>query len=104
MIARLWRGWTAREDADLYVDYLLATGMRASRETPGNRDAYILRRPDGDRTEFVTLTVWDSLEAVRGFAGDEVDRAVFFPEDDRYLVDRELTARHYEIIEAEPSG
>jgi heme-degrading monooxygenase HmoA len=99
MIARTWRGGTRSADADAYVDYLLETGIREYRATPGNRDAFILRRDEGDRTEFVTLTFWDSMDAVRGFAGDDVELAVFYPEDDRFLVDRETVARHYEVVE-----
>jgi heme-degrading monooxygenase HmoA len=100
VIARTWRGWTAVADADDYVDYLLATGIRGYRDTPGNRGAWILRRDDGDRTEFVTLSFWESRDAVRGFAGDDIDRAVFYPEDDRFLVERELRVHHYELIDA----
>ena len=74
--------------------------MRAYRETPGNRGAWMLRRDEGDRTEFVTLSYWDSLDAVRAFAGDDVERAVFYPEDDRFLVDRETRVLHYEIVSA----
>jgi heme-degrading monooxygenase HmoA len=99
VIARIWRGWTKTEDADAYVDYLEQTGMQAYRATPGNRAAYLLRREIEERTEFITLSLWDSLDAVRRFAGDDVDRAVFYPEDDRYLVDRETTAFHYEVSE-----
>jgi heme-degrading monooxygenase HmoA len=97
MIARTWRGWTRRDDADAYVEYLERTGMKEYRATPGNRGAWIMRRDDGDRTEFVTLTFWDSLDAVKGFAGEEVERAVFYPEDDRFLVDREVTVRHWHL-------
>jgi heme-degrading monooxygenase HmoA len=98
MIARTWRGWTRSEDADAYVEYLQRTGIKEYRANPGNRAAYIFRREDADRTEFVTLTFWDSVEAVRRFAGDEIERAVFYPQDDRFLVERETTASHYEVI------
>jgi heme-degrading monooxygenase HmoA len=54
-------------------------------------------REDGDRTEFLTISFWDSMDAVVGFAGDDVDRAVFYPEDDRFLVDREETVLHYTV-------
>jgi lactoylglutathione lyase len=101
MIVRIWRGWTAPEDADDYVAYLQATGIRAYRATPGNRAAFILRRTDGERTEFVTLTFWSSLEAVKAFAGEDVEQAVFYPEDDRFLVDRETTVTHFELFEPE---
>jgi heme-degrading monooxygenase HmoA len=99
MIARTWRGWTRREDAEAYVAYLEETGMKEYRATPGNRGAWIMRRDDGDRTEFVTLTFWDSLDAVKGFAGDDVERAVFYPEDDRFLVDREVAVQHWQLDE-----
>jgi heme-degrading monooxygenase HmoA len=97
VIARTWRGWTRREDADEYLAYVEQTGLSAYRATPGNQGAWILRHDDGDRTEFVTLSFWDSLDAVRGFAGDEVEQAVFYPEDDRFLVDREDKVTHWTI-------
>jgi heme-degrading monooxygenase HmoA len=93
----MWRGWTRREDAQAYAEYVDRTGIAAYRATPGNHGAWILRRDDGDRTEFVTLSFWDSLDAVRGFAGDDVERAVFYDEDDRFLVERETTVTHWQV-------
>jgi heme-degrading monooxygenase HmoA len=101
VIARIWRGWTRTEDADAYVEYLQQTGIPAYRATAGNRAAYILRRTEGERTEFVTLTLWRSLEAISAFAGADVEQAVFCPEDDRFLVDRETRVTHFEVIEPE---
>lgn len=98
MIARIWRGWTRAEDADSYVAYIEATGLKEYRETPGNQGAWMLRRLEGDRCEFVTLSFWDSLDAVRAFAGDDPEQAVFYPEDDRFLVERDLTVTHFEIV------
>jgi heme-degrading monooxygenase HmoA len=96
VIARIWRGWTTREDADAYLEYVEETGGRAARQTPGNQGFYVLRRDEGDRTEFVTMSLWESLDAIRAFAGDNLE--VFFPEDvDRFLVDREWFVTHYEI-------
>lgn len=100
MIARIWKGWTRTSDADEYTRYVLQTGMKEYRTTPGNRDAFLLRRRQGERTEFVTLSFWDSLDSVRNFAGDPVERAVFYPEDDRFLVDRETTVAHFDVVEA----
>jgi heme-degrading monooxygenase HmoA len=96
VIVRTWRGWTARDDTEAYLDYVERTGIAAYRATPGNLGAWTLTRSEGDRTEFVTLSFWESLEAVRAFAGDDVDRAVFYPEDDRFLVERETRVLHYE--------
>jgi heme-degrading monooxygenase HmoA len=100
VIARIWRGRTQASDAEEYARYVMDTGIKGYRATPGNRGAFILRRPQGNRTEFITLSFWDSLDSVRKFAGDPVERAVFYPEDDRFLVDRETTVSHFEVIEA----
>jgi antibiotic biosynthesis monooxygenase (ABM) superfamily enzyme len=70
--------------------------MRAARELPGNRGTIVLRRPLGAHVEFETILLFESLDDVRSFAGDDLDAAVFFPEDDRYLVERDLEVRHYE--------
>jgi heme-degrading monooxygenase HmoA len=67
--------------------------------TPGNEGAWVLWRRVDDRAEFVTLSLWESREAIVGFAGDDIERAVFYPEDDRSLITRELRVEHYE---AEP--
>jgi heme-degrading monooxygenase HmoA len=99
MVARTWRGWTRTEDADDYAGYIAETGLRAYRQTPGNRGAWIMRRDEGGRTEFVTLSFWDSLDAIRAFAGDDLERAVYYPEDDRFLVDREDRVKHWELEE-----
>jgi heme-degrading monooxygenase HmoA len=99
LVVRTWRGWTRAEDADRYVAYLRGTGLKEYRATPGNRGAWVLRRVDGDRCEFVTVSVWDSLDDVRRFAGEDVDAAVFYPEDDAFLVERELTVGHWVLLE-----
>jgi heme-degrading monooxygenase HmoA len=62
--------------------------------------AWVLWRPVGERAEFITLSFWESRDAIRGFAGDEIERAVFYPEDDRFLVERELMVEHYEVVAA----
>jgi heme-degrading monooxygenase HmoA len=98
MIARIWRGWTAREDAEAYARYLEEIAAPDSLETPGNRGFSVLHRPDGDREEFLTISLWESLDVIRAFAGEDIERAVFYPEDDRYLVERELTVSHFEYV------
>jgi len=98
MIARMWRGAVLRDDADAYAEYLANTGMPAYRSTPGNRGAWMLRRDNGDRSEIVTFSLWDSLDTIRAFAGDDIDQAVFYPEDDRFLVERDRTVRHFEVV------
>jgi heme-degrading monooxygenase HmoA len=98
VIARVWRGAVRAQDAEAYARYIEETGLAEARALPGNRGAYVLHRVEGELAEVKTVILWDSLDDVRAFAGDDVDRAVFFPEDDRWLVERDLTVRHYEAV------
>jgi heme-degrading monooxygenase HmoA len=97
MIARIWTGSVRRADADAYAAYMRSTGIAGYESTPGNRGAWMLRRDVENETVFVMFTLWDSLDAVKAFAGDEYETAVFYPQDDRFLVRRDLTATHYEV-------
>ena len=96
MIARIWRGAVRDADADEYVAYINATGIDEYRATPGNAGAWLLppaRRPDRDRH---VLAV-GSMDAVRAFAGDEPERAKYYPEDERFLVEHDDVVEHYEV-------
>ncbi|HSJ17796.1 MAG TPA: antibiotic biosynthesis monooxygenase [Solirubrobacterales bacterium] len=97
MIARMWRGAVGAEDGDAYAACMENTGVKGYAETPGNRGVYMLRRPLGDKVEFVMFTLWDSLDAVKAFAGDDHEAAVFYPEDDRFLVERDERSTHFEV-------
>jgi heme-degrading monooxygenase HmoA len=98
MIARIWRGVVRRDDADAYAEYIANTGMAEYRRTSGNQGAWMLRRDDGDRSEIVTFSLWDSVDSIRAFAGEDIDQAVFYPEDDRFLIERDRTVQHYEVV------
>jgi heme-degrading monooxygenase HmoA len=101
MIARIWRGAVRTEDADEYAPYIGETGLADYVRTPGNRGAWMLRRDLGELTEFITFTLWDSLDAIKAFAGDDYETSVYYPEDDRFLVERDRTCAHYEVTTAE---
>ncbi len=93
---RMWSGVVRTADRDAYVDYVERTGMAEYRITPGNLDAWLLTRDLGDdRTEITTVSRWESFEAITRFAGADVERAVFYPEDDRFLLERDDRVRHY---------
>jgi len=100
MIGRIWRGATKARDAESYLEVLARTGLPAYRSTPGNRGVLALRRvdPESDRAEFLLLTLWESEAAIRRFAGEEPERAVFYPEDDRYLIERGERVEHFEVV------
>jgi heme-degrading monooxygenase HmoA len=97
MIARIWKGAVARGDGDEYARYIEETGFAAYGATAGNRGAWMLRRDKGELTEFVTFSLWESLDAVKAFAGDDYEVAVYYPDDERFLVERDDTVAHYEI-------
>jgi heme-degrading monooxygenase HmoA len=102
VIARFWTGAVRRPDADAYAGYIRETGFAEYARTPGNRGAWMLRRDDGDRTEFITLSMWDSVEAVKAFAGEDIDAAVLYPEDERYLIDGASSVTHYDVVDEVP--
>jgi heme-degrading monooxygenase HmoA len=97
VIARTWRGWTSADDADRYAGYVNETGVQGLAGTVGNRGVYMLRRIEGNRAEFIVLSLWESLDAIKAFAGDDIEKAVFYPRDDNVLVEREWTCSHYDL-------
>ena len=98
LIARLWEGSTRAADADRYLEYLHRTGLREYQRAPGNQGVLALRAITGDRADFLLLTLWNSEAAIRGFAGEPIDHARFYPEDEAFLIRRQETVRHLELV------
>ena len=99
MIARTWRGATKASDGDAYVEYLQKTGIHEYKATPGNKGVIALRRERDGKAEFFLVSLWDGWDAVKAFAGPNPERAVFYSEDDKFLVERDNHVDHYEVIE-----
>jgi heme-degrading monooxygenase HmoA len=97
MIARHWRGWTAPENADAYQKLLSGTVLPALKKISGYRGGYVLRRDVGEEVEFVVVNLFDSIEAVKQFAGPDYTVAQFEPEARRLLARVEPFAIHYEV-------
>jgi heme-degrading monooxygenase HmoA len=97
MIGRLWRGWTAPENADAYEQLLRSQILPGIQRIPGYRGAQLLRRDANGEVEFVTLTLFDSLDAVRAFAGEDYEVAVVLPEAERLLTRFDERSTHYEV-------
>lgn len=102
MIARIWRGVTLAERADDYLEHLRETGLRDFEQTPGNRGVYVVRRVQGEHCEFQIISLWDSMDAVRRFAGKEAERSRYYAEDEQYLLEMEPLVRHYELAATVP--
>jgi heme-degrading monooxygenase HmoA len=98
MIARIWHGMTPAAKADKYTEFLNARAIPDYRGTPGNLSVHLLRRDEGDRTHFITLTFWESIGTIKGFAGNPVDRAKYYPEDKEFLLEFEPKVQHWESV------
>lgn len=99
MIARTWHGAVPAEKANAYYEYLMATGVPDYRKTEGNRGVFVLRRTEGEVTHFLLLTLWESLDAIEAFAGQNIERARYYPEDSEYLLELEPLVKHYDVPE-----
>jgi heme-degrading monooxygenase HmoA len=97
MIARTWRGAATLANAPRYVQHLEASVFPQLREIDGHRDAYLLQRGTGDGVEFLVVKLWDSMEAVRHFAGDDPETAVVEPQARAVLSDFDATVTHHEV-------
>ncbi len=100
MIARLWHGVTPAPKADAYDEYLEESGVKEYRRTKGNRGVYVLRHVAGDRADFLLISLWDSYESIRGFAGEDLEKARYFPKDREFLLEFEPKVVHYEVLAA----
>lgn len=98
MIARIWHGVTPATKADEYVEYLNKTGLPDYAATEGNRGVYLLRNIEGDQAHFITLTFWDSRQAIEKFAGAEIEKAKYYPDDAKFLLEFEPFVQHYEVM------
>jgi antibiotic biosynthesis monooxygenase (ABM) superfamily enzyme len=96
MITRIWRGWTAPGNADAYEQFLLSEFFPTMRDIGGFQGADVLRRDDGTEVAFVTLTRFDSLEAIRAFAGEDYETPVIEPAARAWLSRHDEQAQHYE--------
>ncbi|HKR76980.1 MAG TPA: hypothetical protein VJR95_09955 [Rhodanobacter sp.] len=104
MICRIWHGITPRSRADAYAGFLERRAIPDYRSVAGNRSAAVLRRDEAAVTHFMTVTHWDSEESIRAFAGDDLLKARYYPEDRDYLLEFEPQVRHFVVTAFESSG
>jgi heme-degrading monooxygenase HmoA len=98
MIARTWHGAVPAAKAEAYLELLLRTGVPDYRATEGNRGVFVLRRFEGETAHYLLLTLWDSLQSIRSFAGEDVDEARYYPEDSEFLIEMEPRVAHYDVL------
>jgi len=98
MIVRMWRGKVRKDLKSEYVAYLNQTGLADYGKVEGNQGVYLLCRDVEDNVEFVTMTFWTSVAAIKKFAGEDYEKARYYPEDQKYLLNFSETAEHFEVL------
>jgi len=98
-ITRIWHGTTHIHHADGYLEYLMRTGVPHYKRTPGNLSCQVWRRKEGPICHFWTVTQWESIESIKQFAGDDYEKARYYPDDARYLLEFEPTVLHCETFD-----
>jgi hypothetical protein len=98
MIARIWRGAVPAAKAEAYQTLMREVALADYRATPGNLGAWCLHRVEGDTAHFEMLTFWTDLEAIKGFAGEEVERARYYDFDDDFLLEKPERVEHFEAF------
>jgi heme-degrading monooxygenase HmoA len=98
MIARMWHGRVPASRAAAYRKFLNDRAIPDYRSVPGNISVHVLERREGEVTHFITLTFWENLESIRAFAGDELEKAKYYPEDADFLLEFEPRVVHYEVV------
>lgn len=97
MIARLWHGWTKRENADAYTQLLREKILPGIELVQGYEGAHVLRRDTGEEVEFITITFFQTMDAVRAFAGDDYELAVVSEQAKKLLAHYDARSVHYEV-------
>jgi len=104
MIARIWHGATLESRNDEYFEYIMETGVKGYRSTEGNRGVYVFRRISNGQAEFLLISLWESFDAIRQFAGPDIEKAVYYyPKDKEFLIEQEPNVIHYEVLAAPQS-
>jgi len=98
MIVRIWHGRTRRSRADEYAAFLTLRAIPDYRGTGGNLDVAVLRRDEADVSHFLTVTRWESEDAIRAFAGSDLLKAKYYAEDKEFLLEFEDEVQHYVVV------
>ena len=98
LIARIWQGRTQASRAEEYTTYLYEAGIKKIAAIPGNRGVQMVRSVAGEFADFEVLSYWDSLDAIRLFAGDDIAKVRHLPRDPEYMIGMEPAVRHFEVI------
>ena len=99
MIARMWHGKVPKEKSEAYHQYLIRTGLHDYEKIEGNKGVFLQKKDEGGITHFHTLTFWEDVIAIKKFAGEDYQRARYYPEDKDFLLEFETFVTHYDVLE-----
>ena len=99
MIARMWHGRVPKEKAEQYHRYLLESGLSDYEKVNGNRGVFLLKNDENEITHYYTLTFWDDFDAIKRFAGEDYEKARYYPQDKDFLLEFEPTVQHFDMLE-----
>ena len=102
MIARIWHGKTSESNFDAYTDLLKRLAISDYEKTIGFKGLSFLRNIENGEAHFTLITYWENIEVIKNFAGDDVSKARYYPEDSEYLLEFEENVQHYEVVAFEP--
>jgi heme-degrading monooxygenase HmoA len=97
MVARIWHGRTPADKADQYRQYLFDVGIKKIATLPGNRGVQMMMNRTAEQGEFMVISYWDSIDAIKGYAGADYARVHDLPRDKEFLIDQETLVRHFEL-------
>jgi heme-degrading monooxygenase HmoA len=98
MVARMWHGRTPEKKGDEYFQYLYEAGIKKIEAIPGNLGVQVFRKDDGDVADFTVISYWESREAIKKFAGEDINKTHNLPKDPEYLLEMEPTVKHFDVV------
>ncbi len=98
IIARIWHGKVRSDEAEKYYEYLVKHVIPDIESVKGNLGATIMMKPEGDITHIIVISYWESIDAIKQFAGEDIDKARYYEEDKKYLLGFEPSVEHYYIV------
>ena len=97
MVARIWHGHTSADKAEEYRQYLFDVGVKKIASLPGNRGVQMMVSKSPEQAEFMVVSYWDSIDAIKGYAGADYTKVHDLPRDKDFLIDREPLVRHFDL-------
>jgi heme-degrading monooxygenase HmoA len=98
MIARTWHGVVPESKSGEYYEYLKKTGVTDYNRAEGNKGVFVLRRTERGQTHYLLLTLWENVDSIRKFSGNDIEKARYYPEDRDFLIELEPNVIHYEVL------